>query len=96
MTKFANKSFNVQMRSGQSPDDLDERWRRTFGDKMPEAPKPPPPVAEHSDVPPIKSVALADIFALLDREAEKCRLNGDLITAELFELVRAKMRVFEK
>jgi hypothetical protein len=88
MTQFTNKSFNVLMRSGSSPSDIDERWRRTFGEKMPSL---PPPVDESPEF-----VRLADVFALLDREAEKSRLCGDLITAEIFELVRAKMRALEK
>jgi hypothetical protein len=80
------------MSSGTKPDDLDERWRRTFGSKddKPWIDEPIPPAAND------RLVSIDDVFALLDREAEKYRLNGDLITAELFELVRAKLRVLER
>ncbi len=99
---YTNKSFSVQMRRGESPADLDERWKQTFGErpvKQPPAvliPDPPQPPAYPVMVNGCLMVPLTDVVALLDREAQKARENGDRTTAEVWELARAKMRVFER
>lgn len=40
--------------------------------------------------------AYAGVYALLEREAEKSKLNGDLETAELYEILLAKVKALEK
>lgn len=39
-----------------------------------------------------KREAYEEVLALLDREIAKSKDNGDLQTAELFELIRAKVK----
>lgn len=44
----------------------------------------------------IRAEVLKEVYDLLDREAKKSRDHGDTVTAEVWELARAKMRVLEK
>lgn len=101
MTQYTQPRFSVMMPGASK--ELDERWERTFGKKEPAMASPPsvivpePPKRGYPvsiDGEPL--VRLSDVFALFEKEAEKSRLNGDTVTAELWELARAKLKVFEK